>query len=86
MGGDGAGTFPQQPQAGHGIFPTNPADVPPGAIDFDFHALAQVCVIDDNPSGPAVLDGRSPHVQVRISMPLIGLVMSYEGCIQRESP
>ena len=34
----------------------------------------------------ACVDGRGPHVQVRISMPLIGLMTSYEGCIQREPP
>lgn len=34
----------------------------------------------------ACVDGRGPHVQVRISMPLIGLVMSYEGCLQSERP
>ena len=31
------------------------------------------------------IDGRRPHVRVRISAPWIGLVMSYEGCVQVES-
>lgn len=34
----------------------------------------------------ACVDGRDPHVQVRISMPLIGLVTSYGGRIRTERP
>jgi hypothetical protein len=34
----------------------------------------------------ACIEGRGPHVRVRISAPGIGLVMSYEGCVQVEGP
>jgi len=34
----------------------------------------------------ACVDGRGPHVQVGILAPLIGLVIAYEGCMQRERP
>jgi hypothetical protein len=34
----------------------------------------------------ACVDGRRSHVRVGISTPVIGLVMSYEGCVQVEHP
>lgn len=44
------------------------------------------CISPQVEAREACVDGHGSHLRVRISAPGIGLVMSYEGCVQVERP